>query len=387
MGDRKASEQVTYSAAQLRKGVTEGDVKEAHPHAGMVPGSDALELLNSLATAFEPKAHPNLEAVEESELYQTILRNEATNALTEAVEAGNVSQMQYGVGMVNHDNDAQDADTRTWLRQQLATQAGVFLVTGGMGAGKTDWGLELADEFHMATRGRVATNLESAAEKNREIEHVGGYDELETLFSGCRDDVIMVLDETGQGLTGYGDDQQQARALANTLKLVRKGDAPAGTYRVIVLIGQTVRDASRDLRRLVAQTGHFFHKPRKKTVEVYGHDLIKSEIPDAKPSKKITGVPQTRFTFDTTEGPEFDMSGALDDGGDSGELSGRDRDIRTAIRAVESQGLGYREAADLTDFGKDWVGERVREWRKNGKHVDIVGFEASKGETDGQDTD
>ncbi|WP_335999368.1 hypothetical protein [Halorientalis halophila] len=356
---KEASEQVTYSAAQLRKRVTEGTVDESHPHAGMAPDAEPRELLNTLATAFDPAAHPGLDSVEDSELYQTILRNEATDALTDAVEAGNVSQMQYAVGMVNHDKEAQDESTRTWLRRQLATEAGVFFVTGGMGAGKSDWALELADEFHMATRGQLATNIESAAEQNRPLSYINSYDALEAFFGETRDDVMMILDETGQGLSGYGSDAQQARALAKTLKLVRKGDAPAGTKRVIVLIGQTVRDASRDLRRLVAQTGRFFHKPSKKRVEVYGDDLIGSELSDAKPERTIVGVPPTRFQFDTTEGPSFDMSGALNaDEKENPEDARKDEKKRQAQR-LRDNGHTTREIAEVVEMSRTWVSDNT----------------------------
>lgn len=384
MSDRsRASEQVTYSAAQLRKRILGGEVEESHAHAGLVPDDDARELLNTLATAFDPAQHAGLDAVEESELFQTVLRNETTDTLTDAVTAGNVSQMQYAVGMVNHEKDAESGSYRRWLHSTLVSEATVLFVTGGMNSGKTDWGHAAADEWHMVTRGRILTNLESAAERNEHVEFVSSYEEVETLFKESTDDFYLFIDETGQGLTGVGSDQQKANALAALLKLVRKGDAPPGTKRCITFAGQTIMDLSRDLRRLVAQTGAFVHKPSKKRLEVYGDELVDAtEIQKAKPKTTFTGIKKSRITFDTTEEPGFDMSGAVEDSTGDGGLSERQKDIRTAIRAVANQGLDYRGAAGLTDYRKDWVGDRYREWRDHGEHVEIAGIDPSNFDSD-----
>ncbi|MFD1585506.1 hypothetical protein ACFR9U_00810 [Halorientalis brevis] len=362
MTDRKASEQVTYAAAQLRKHVSEGAINEAHAHAGMVPNPDARELLNSLATAFDPAAHSGLDSVEDSELYQTILRNKATDALTDAVEAGNVSQMQYAVGMVNHDKDAESRSYRAWLHSTLISEATCLFVTGGMGAGKTDWALGAADEWHMVTRGRIVTNVESAADRNPHVEAVSSFAELETLFKESTDDFFALVDETGQGLTGVGGDQQKAQALARLLKLVRKGDAPAGTKRAVCFVGQTITDLSRDLRRLVAQTGAFVHKASKKRLEVYGQELVgNTEIQDTKPNTVYTGIKKTRLSFSTTEDPSFDMSGALDDGQDGdAETARKDEKCRQAQRLRE-KGMSGTEIADIVGMSKTWVYEHTTE--------------------------
>lgn len=61
------------------------------------------------------------------------------------------------------------------------------------------------------------------------------------------------------------------------------------------------------------------------------------------------------------------------------ELSPEDAAARsdraTAIKAVRpwdsERGVSYREAANLTNFGKDWVGETIRDWR-DGHYRDLV---------------
>ncbi|WP_255148999.1 hypothetical protein [Halorarius halobius] len=351
----KNSQQVTYSAAQLREHVREGEGEDLHAHAGLAPDAEPRELLNFLATAYDPD-HAELPArVEETALYQDVLRNTATDAVTEAVEEGNISQMQYNVGMVSHDTDASDSAFRTWLQSTLVSEASVFFVTGGMGAGKSDWAANCGDEWHMAVRGRVATNIESLSDRNPVPEYVSSYTEAEALMKESRDDFMLIIDETGQGLTGYGKEGQQARALAKLLKLVRKGDAPAGTKRCIVFIGQTVRDLSKDLRRLVAQTGAFFHKSSKKRLEVYGEELIEAEISNAQPSKVVKGIPKARWTFDTTEEPVFDMSGALDDGDDESAEDARKSEKERTAQRLRDQGMSGTDIAEVVGMSKTWV--------------------------------
>ena len=356
------SEQVTYAAGQLRERL--GDIEEAHPHAGLVQDSGKRELINYLTSVHDGD-------FSETEVYQDVVRSEATDSLTDAVREGNVSEMQFAVGMVNHEKDASDASTQAWLRNAILDEAYVGWVTGGMGSGKTDFAFDRADDWHHATRGRIATNVESAAERNDVIEFIPDFEGVEAYFKESSTHVLYILDETDQTLSGKGENQQYADALANTLKLVRKGESTEGTKRGILLIGQSIRGASKELRRLVTMNGHLYHKKSKTVVEVYD-DVVSGELSTKTPVRTLTGVKPTRFGFNSGEESEFDVSGALD--ADEGDiLDSREKDIRTAVRAVEQQGMSYREAASLTDYGKDWVGERYREWQ-NGQHSGIVGL-------------
>lgn len=367
------SEQVTYAAGQLREELP--DLEEVHPHAGLVQDDAKRDLINYLTSVHSGDFR-------ETDIYQDIVRNEATDSLTDAVNAGNVSEMQFAVGMVSHDDDASEASTQAWLRNAILDEAYVGWVTGGMGSGKTDFALDRADDWHHATRGRIATNIESAAEKNDPIEFVNDFEGVESFFKESSTDVLYILDETDQSLSGKGSDQQHADALANVLKLVRKGESDANTYRGLLLIGQSIRGASKELRRLVTMNGHLYHKSSKKVVEVYD-DVVSGELSSKTPVRTLTGVKRTRFGFRSGEASEFDVSGALDvEEGDM--LDSRQKDIRTAILAVENQGLSYREAASLTEYGKDWVGDRYREWQQ-GQHTGIVGL--SPNQDDAQTAD
>ena len=355
----KNSEQVTYSAAQLRESLPELD--NAHPHAGMVQDTPKRKLISYLATVYDGD-------VTDTEIFQDIVRNEATESLTDAVNAGNVSEMQFAVGMVNHSDD-RDQSWQAWLRDAILSEAYVGWVTGGMGSGKTDFALDRADDWHHATRGRVATNIISAAERNDPVEYVASYDELETFFKESRGDAFYVVDETDQELSGKGTNAQNAEKVADILKLIRKGTDGGTHNRGILLIGQTVRGAAKELRRLVTTNGHLYHKADKKTVEIYD-DVVNGEIATMRPERTISGIRKSRWSFNSGEASDFDMSEAP---GETDGLSEWDKDVQTAIRAVVRREMTYREVAELVDWKKDWVGERVREWRR-GDHAEAVGF-------------
>ncbi|CCQ34326.1 conserved hypothetical protein containing Zot domain [Halorhabdus tiamatea SARL4B] len=365
----KVSEQVTYAAGQLRERL--GEIDEALPHAGVVQDDDRRALLSWLATIYG-------DDITETELYRDLVATESTDSLTEAVQHGNVSQMQYAVGLVNGDDDASETNTQAWMRDAVLDEAYVGMVVGGMGTGKTAFAADRADDWHMATRGRVATNVRSLAERNDVPEFVDDWDGLEAFFKEARTDVLFVLDETDQYLSGKGENQQRGDALANALKLVRKGEAPEGTQRGILLVGQSIKGATKELRRLVSMNGHLWRKTAKTTVEVYD-DVTSGELDRMHPVKVIQGVQDARWDFHSGEESTFDFDGALDDGdgdqdGNAGELT-RDQAIAQVIRAYkpwsDDTGVTMREAGTIVDKSAGWVSDRINEWR-GGQHRDLV---------------
>jgi hypothetical protein len=60
----------------------------------------------------------------------------------------------------------------------------------------------------------------------------------------------------------------------------------------------------------------------------------------------------------------------------------RDAAIQTVIKAVkpwdDSRGMSYPEAATLVDYSRGWVGNRVREWREQQMHRDLVSEPANR---------
>ncbi|MUV90414.1 hypothetical protein GJ629_11280 [Halapricum sp. CBA1109] len=158
------------------------------------------------------------------------------------------------------------------------------------------------------------------------------------------------------------------------LKLVRKGEAPGGTYRAMLLVGQTVRGATKELRRLVTSNGHLWNKTSKTRVEVYD-DVTSGELKTETPIRTITGLKDTRWDYDTGEESTFEMDGAVESEEESGPTE-QQQAIRTVVRAVALNDLSNRDAASLVDYGKTWVGDRVNEWRQ-GEHTELVGISPS----------
>lgn len=376
MSDRQ---QESMAAAHLRRRVQDLDLaesSEAYPHAGLVGDGRRMQVLNLLAMAYDGD-------ISETQAYRDLVQPAGTETVGDAVEHGNVSQMQYVVGMVNHDKSAADRSTQAWITEEILSEAYIGWVTGGPGSGKTAWAGSLADRWLLTTRGTVFSNVESMADRNAGFEYVDGYEALQDGLDGADGPVGVLLDETDQTLRG-GSDDAYVDALAATIKLIRKCDAPEGTERLFLLVGQTDIGVGRDLRRLVDSNGHRWHKPEQKTVEVYGSDVVAGEVSRMTPDKTIQGVRDTRLEFDTTEDADFDMSAALDDASEEDStLSPKQQDIRTAIRAVALQDLAYRDAASLTDYAKDWVGDRVREWHQ-GEHRDLAGVDPPDDGSDGE---
>lgn len=344
---RDSSEQTTYAASFLREAVVGGEVDETHPHAGMVTDGDTRKLLNELASAFDPQQH-DIDDVTENDLYQTILKNEGTHVMTDAVKAGNVSQMQFGIGRIDNSHDATDEDTRSWMRQALLSTAYVGMVIGGMGSGKTDFALRRGDEWQFETGGRLATNIKSAADANPSVEYVASFGELEAFFKQSAGPALFILDESDQRLSDKGGSKGGSDKLAACLKLIRKGESAPDDERGILLVGQTIRGAGRELRRLVTTNGHLWRKASPKAVEVYGN-VVKGEISDKSPETVIQGIPPTRLNYDTGEDSDFELPG--DDGAD-------DKLVSIAQRMRENGQTG-EEVAEALDMSEGWVYENT----------------------------
>lgn len=78
----------------------------------------------------------------------------------------------------------------------------------------------------------------------------------------------------------------------------------------------------------------------------------------------------------------LDAGEALADGGDEAadpDAARRQQQIKTALRAVkpwdDDRGLTHRKAAELIDYSKSWVGDRVQEYRE-GAHQGLLEVDA-----------
>lgn len=369
MGDSTA-DQEAYAAGQLREFINDNvDGKSnrwVNQVAGLVDDEDTLRYLNHAISLYADVGQD----FTETRLYEIIVRHAATVSASKSLEEGNLSKMQGHVGLVDHTEDANDPSVRDWMRRRVVDEAYVGFITGGMGKGKTDFALELADGWQFETRGRLASNMEHWQDQDRCIQD---FNELEDWFNQGGDK-LFIYDESGQSAKGGGHSGIAAQALANMIRLIRKGDkARPDDKRCFLFIDQTEMGIEKDLRRLVREAGDTWRKKSQKTVELY-EDIVNG-LPD-KPQKTIRNVSATRFTYSTNGAADFDLTTALDDDAleDDGD-GGRDVLIAMAVRSyLNNDHLSTRDVAEQTldgEFSKSWVADRVREW-KNGKYRDLV---------------
>lgn len=368
-GDK--SDQEAYAAGQLREfiqGNVDGKPNDwVHKVAGLVDDEETLRLISYYISLYQDRGKD----FTETRLYEVIVQTAATKSASNALDQGNLSKMQGHVGLVDHTEDANDPSVRDWMRRRVVDEAYVGFITGGMGKGKTDFALELADGWQFETRGQLASNMEHWQDQDRCIQD---FTELEDWFNQGGDK-LFIYDESGQSAKGGGHSGIAAAALANMIRLIRKGDkAQPDDKRCFLFIDQTEMGIEKDLRRLVREAGDTWRKKSQKTVELY-EDIVNG-LPD-KPQKTVRNVSATRFSYSTNGAADFDLTSALDGDqgdGDQGD-GGRDVLIAMALRSyLNNSHLSTRDVAEQTldgEFSKSWVADRVREWKK-GQYRDLV---------------
>jgi hypothetical protein len=318
-----------------------------------------------MATAFDSEAYAELpDRVEGTDLYQTILRNAATGTMSEAVEEGSVSQMQYAIGFVDNSDDRQTTFSR--ILEEMSYEAFIGLIKGRPGTGKTATAINLAHAHAIYNGVEIATNITTWQAADYHVESYGG---LMDVLGDTDGRVMMVLDEADNHLTGRGGDASKAAELAKKEKLIRKsmGD--------ILHIGQTNKGLHPELRQLLSLV---IEKPSRKDK---GKAEVYQTLADSGPKDHLfsaKGLTDARFEYDTYEESTWSWAGLGDDDGeeppDPEELR-KDEHRATVIRAVkpwhDDEGMSYADAAELVPWSRGWVGERCREWT-SGEHRELV---------------
>ncbi|MHB9288118.1 AAA family ATPase [Halobacteriales archaeon Cl-PHB] len=360
------NEQEAYAAANLREMLRDVDLsesREAYPHAGLVTDDRRQQVLNQLALACDGD-------ISESEAYRDLVQPSGTETITEAVQSGNVSQMQYAVGLVDHTEDGQEAKTR--LARELASEGCIGLVVGPPGAGKTATALDTARIWKALTGGTVVSNVTKWDGTDEVVESSG---EMLEAMQAVDGQVLALIDEAAQNLTSRGEDQARTNQLVKDLKLIRKkedGDrfAKRGSF---LAIGHTRRDTAAELRRL---TSVVLEKPSRQDpgrAKLYssqgGRDALELEA-------EYKGLADTPENYDEHEPSPFVVTVEEDDDQeDGGDDQERQQAIRTALRAVkpwaDDAGLSYRDAGDIAGYSAGWVSDRVAEWNE-GQHRNLV---------------
>ena len=368
------SDDSTYASAELASELRENPGEHVSWWAGLIDDPEAVRLLQRLKRTLD-------DPVEETALGREIIENAATEEVAQAVRAGNVSKMKAATGLTN----ARDDEEKLLYEatERLANEGTIGLMFGSPGSGKTALSLDIAQMWKAMTGGVVIGNTQW-----------GGYEEvvmsdtemLEAMATH-KGQVLAVIDETAQDLSGFGRDLKPAQEFSNALTFVRKRQGKHGRYAKrgsVLMISHTRTKVAKAFRDL-AMFG--IEKPTN-------HDpgrayLFNSESgqDDFELKMEVEGLTDTSEDYDEHEASEFTIHG-VDDRGDRDDEQGngspdvdeirRQEQIRMVVEAYASDpDATYREVAESpgVNYGKDWVGNRIREY-KQGKHRGIWGSDS-----------
>jgi hypothetical protein len=358
-----------YAAAEGREflrdelaGKTNEFVRE---FAGLIDDRETLDLLNYYCSLWEDKGESFLD----TRMGQIIVKSAATETMDDAFRAGNTSQLKGMVGLTTQERDADEA---VWeVARRLSNEGCIAFVVGPPGSGKTAFLADVMRVWGAITGGAIFTNLDwsgadAQIETDRQMFREMAHTEGATLAG---------LDELSKELTGYGSDAKKAEEFVSACTQVRKKEDKHGPYAKqgsIAGVGHTKKRLAASLRRMATL---IVQKPTPDDpgkVVLYESEGGADELDE---TGEFKGATDTREDYDQHNSEDFDVVGDEDDeddedSGPSAEEIAKRKDIETAIRLV-LDGHTQKEAAQPTDFGRGWVGDRWREW-KNGKHRELV---------------
>lgn len=364
-----------YAAAEgrefLRGELADKSNEFVREFAGLVDDPDTLDLLNYYCSLWADEGEDFLD----SRLAQVILRNASTQAIDRAYRDGNVSMLKGMTGLTDQSRDGEDLLTDAAKR--LADEGAIGLVLGPPGSGKTSLTLDVARIWAARTGGLLIGNtgwdgFDAVVNSDREL--------LETMAEN-EGQVLAVIDETAQDLSGFGEDNKLAEAFSDALTFVRKREEDHGPHakRGSVLMVNHTRTKTakcfRDLATFAVEKPSRNDPGRARLLDSDGGKDVFEEEYTAK------GITDTRESYPEWEGSEFNIVLDGDDDGDDGQDVDADdvrraQAIATVVRACkpwsDENGMSYPDAADLVDYSETWVGNRCREWANDGKHRDKV---------------
>ncbi len=386
---RSGSDSSVYAAAQGReflRGALEDKPNEwVREFAGLIDDAETLDLLNYYASLWEsglvPEEHgPFLE----SALARNIIRSASTRMADRAFTEGNVSQMQGMVGLTNRNRDGKDL--LTTAAEQLEHEGAIGLILGPPGSGKTATTLDVARTWAARTGGHIIGNtawdgFDRIVRSDREM--------LEAMAE-IEGQVLAVIDETAQELSGYGEDGPKAETFANALTFIRKKEGSHGPHAKrgsVLMVNHTRKRTAAAFRRLATFA---IEKPKRddpgfaRLLETEGGQDTFEDGAD------YQGLTDTRESYSEHEASEFAILGAdgddddTEDGPSPDEIRRRER-VRSYLLDSkpwsDSEGISQKDAAAKAGYGTSWATDRKKEWER-GEWNDLEDvLEPSEGET------
>jgi len=361
-----------YAAAEGRDFLA-GELGNKQPEfvrkfAGLVDDKETLDLLNYYCELWRDKGENFLD----TRMAQVIVSNASTGTIDEAFRAGNVSQLKGMVGLTSQTRDGEDLMSDA--AKQLSHEGSIGLVLGPPGAGKTALTLDIARIWQARTGGTVVTNTswggaDAVVKSDRELLNHMGHTE------GA---VLSVIDETAQELSGFGSGNKAAEEFSDSLTFVRKKEEAHGPHAKkgsVLMVNHTRTKTAkcfRDLCTFAVEKPSRSDPGRARLLESEGGKDEFDKLYSAQ------GITDTSETYSEHEASSFEILGShgedgddADDGPEPDDIR-RNEAIRMVISAIENNDMGYKDAAQLVDYSKEWVGNTYRDWRDENKHTELV---------------
>jgi len=269
-----------YKAAQLAQFLKEEDEFEKAPAdwwSAIIDDRETLELLNYYESILS-------EPIEETSVGRELIRQNANEAVFDAISNQNLSKMASQRGFPYSKNVG---GTRELLNLIDRIEDGyIAYIFGNMGTGKTDFAILLAELWTRTVSGEIGTNISSLDEKDRHIER---FDTLEKWVSESGEK-LYIFDEASSYASGYGSDAgnvtKHFRSLLRTFRKNRSN---------LLIIGHTGKDVHPDVRRLSTD---IIEKSSQKEASIY-NSIENGEGIDKK--AELDGIEPTTWNFDTNE--------------------------------------------------------------------------------------
>lgn len=364
-----AAEGRDYLANELR----EKSPKFVREFAGLIDDRETLRLLNYYCSLYADKGEDFLD----TRLGETIVANASTETIDDAFRAGNISQLKGMTGLTSQTRDGDDLLSDGAKR--LSQEGSIGLVLGPPGSGKTALTLDVARVWAARTGGVLLGNtswegFDFVVKSDKELLNKMGHTE---------GPVLAIIDETAQELSGFGEGNKRAEEFSDSLTFVRKKEESHGPYAKkgsVLMVNHTRTKTAKCFRDLCTFA---IEKPSRNDpgrARLLDSDGGKDTFDEQYTAK---GISDTRESYSEHEASSFEIvgSGGSEDSEDSGPNIAdvrRQEAIRTVVFAVDMKDMSYKEAAQLVDYSKEWVGKIYREYRDENKYADLLDKDAVK---------
>jgi hypothetical protein len=305
------------AAREHAQGKIDARPPEEYPHAGLVQSDRLRSLLSALHRWYSPERAASMtvegdeeprpeefpERVEQTQLYQQVLRTAATETADSAVRQGDEMVLSYLTGKPDMRKDISGLSAITSLEQQMMTSAPILYIWGPPGAGKTNFALLLSEIWRKQhEQGEIASNIRTWREKDRWIPRYPALEEwMDEQVRGIKDGGIkqredanprlFVFDEASSNAAGHGEQGYETRQkLAPMLFKIRKANAG------LIIIGHDGKDVHPAIRTLSICV----ERRREEVKKAILWEDVRNRQGKGK-ILELDGIPETSYSYDDTE--------------------------------------------------------------------------------------